>query len=791
MKKLAFSLFIITLLIPVFSVIAQENNITVRGKLIISGTDQPLEYATILLADTTTKNPITGTTTNESGVFELETNAQNFYIEISSMGFKTKTITTFSIANSVINLNTIALEEDTAQLDEVVVQAEKSQTVFKLDKRVFNVGKDLSTTGASALEVLNNVPSVNVNIEGAISLRGSQGVQILINGKPSVLTDQGSNALGTLTAEMIDRIEVITNPSAKYDAEGTSGIINIVLKKEEKRGLNGSVTLNVGTPTNHSVGISLNKRTEKFNLFTQMGVGRRTFPSERIFENQDNTTNTSLRSEGDGEKNETFYNVMLGTDYHLNDSNVFTLSGNFAYEIEDENSENFFTYSDVNSITDSWTRNESTEAINPKWQYDFQYKKDFNGDDEHSLLFSAMGNFFGKDQSSNFTDRTTLGDRDDLDQESSTDFKEARYTFKLDYTYPFADKFVLELGSQYVLNDVSNDYEVGTIIDGELVLNPDLTNVFNFNQNVLGVYGTFGYEEEKWGLKGGLRVENTDLETLLENTNEENTRNYTDLFPSAHVSYKISDNISLQSGYSKRIYRPRLWDLNPFFNIRNDFNVSTGNPNLNAEYTDSYEITSIFKIDKASFNVGVFHRYTKDVIEDVTIFEDGRTVSFPLNVGTNNTTGAELNFKYSPLDWATLTADLNWNTFDRKGTFEETSLDYNGTQWSTRATAKIKLPAGFDFEITGNYRSAYETIQGEQEDNLFADLGLRKKLFKGKLVANLSVRDIFESRVFESTTTQPSFSTYNRNQRGRFITFGISYGFGKGDAMEFSGQKRF
>ena len=264
---------------------AQLQTVTITGKVIEVG-GIPVEFATVLVANPADQKPITGTTTVEDGSFVLETEATDFYIEVSFIGYRKKTIENPTIVDGKIDLGTVTLTEDSQQLDEVVVEGEVSQTVFKLDKRVFNVGADLSSTGASALEVLNNVPSVNVSIEGAVSLRGSQGVQMLINGKPSAIANEQGNALGTLTADMIDRIEVITNPSAKYDAEGTSGIINIVLKKEEKKGLNGAVTLNTGVPNNHSLGLSLNKRTEKFNLFSQLGLGRRTFPSDNETENR-------------------------------------------------------------------------------------------------------------------------------------------------------------------------------------------------------------------------------------------------------------------------------------------------------------------------------------------------------------------------------------------------------------------------------------------------------------------------------------------------------------------------
>ena len=312
---------------------AQNGEIEITGTVIESG-GQPVAFATVLVGDKTSQKGITGTTTLDDGTFSLKTDAQDFFVEISFIGFEKKRFDNLVPANGKINLKKIVLEADAQQLSEVVVEGEVSRTQFKLDKRVFNVGKDISSTGASALEVLNNVPSVNVNIEGQISLRGSQGVQVLINGKPSILTGEGGNALGTITSDMIERVEVITNPSAKYDAEGTSGIINIVIKKEEREGFNGSISLNTGSPDNHSFGLSLNRRTERFNLFSQLGAGYRELPDDRENINRNLTSGTSIFSKGKEYRNEEFYNIILGTDYYINENNVLTLSGNFAYEIE-------------------------------------------------------------------------------------------------------------------------------------------------------------------------------------------------------------------------------------------------------------------------------------------------------------------------------------------------------------------------------------------------------------------------------------------------------------------------
>ncbi|KAA5823590.1 TonB-dependent receptor [Algibacter amylolyticus] len=784
LKNITFVLF------TLFSLNLASAQVIITGKVLESNANLPIEYATISVIDTNSKTPLTGTITAEDGTFSLKTNETNFYIEVSFMGYESKTIKQFDIVKNTINLKIITLSEDNQALDEVVIRAEKSSTEFKLDKRVFNVGADLSSTGASSLEVLNNLPSVNVNIEGEISLRGSQGVQILINGKPSVLASADGNALGSITADMIEKIEVITNPSAKYDAEGTSGIINIIIKKSEKRGINGSATLNFGVPNSNSFGLSVNKRTEKFNLFSQFGFGIRTYPNKTESINRDLVNDITVSSTGDGDFNEKFGNILIGTDYHINDYNIITLSGSYAYEIEDQDSKTNYNQTDeTNTITDSWLRNELTEADNPKLRYELQYKKSFKRHADQSLLFSALGNSFRKDQFSDFENTFTLGDNEDFKQKTRTDYTLADYTFKLDYTHPFLEKFTLETGSQYVINSVSNDFAVSDLQDGTYVNNPDLTNVFDFDQNVLGLYTTAAYEGDVWGLKLGFRLEHTNLSTLLQTTNESNGNDYTNLFPSIHTSYKISDDFSIQAGYSKRIRRPGLRELNPFSNIRNNFSIFTGNPDLQPEFTDSYEITSINKLGKASLNFSLYNRYTVDVVERISTFENNVSISTPENVGTNTTTGFEANGKYAPTNWFSFNGDFNINYFSRKGVFEATDFDFKGNQWSASLTTKFKLPADFDLEVSGDYQSKFKTVQSEIADNLFADLGLRKKILKGKVILNLSIRDAFASRINKTTTSQSDFYLFNSRQRGRFVTFGVSYGFGKGEAMQFSGQR--
>lgn len=769
---------------------AQKNALTITGTIVDKNSQQAIPFATIMVMHQRTEQILGGTTSAEDGTFNLSSPKDSFYLEVSFIGFNNLKIEAFTAKSNKIDLGTIELSEDKETLEEVVVRAEKSQTEFKLDKRVFNVGKDLSSTGASALEVLNNVPSVDVNIEGEVSLRGNTGVQILINGKPSILTSEQNNALGTITAEMIDKVEVITNPSAKYDAEGTSGIINIVMKKEDKHGLNGAISINTGFPHNHNIGLSLNHRSKKFNIFSQVGVGYKSWPRYNDNLNRNLTTGTSISSQGTEYRNEFFLNVALGADYYIDANNTITLSGDFSYEIEQQPSRFDFKNMLGDSLVSEWYREEKTHATNPKWQFELRYKRDFKDHKDHDLMVSALGSFFGKTLASDFKNVVTFGTEEDSYQQTQTAFKESEYTFNIDYVKPFGKHFKLEAGSQFVLFDTNNDYKVLDLVQNDWMVDSSQTNVFEYNQKVLGVYAIGSYESDKWGVQAGLRLEYTNLNTHLINTNQKNTQNYINLFPSAHVSYKVNQQFSLQAGYSRRINRPDLWDLNPFFNIRNNFMIRMGNPDLQPEFSNSYEINGIYILDKLSLNLSVYHLHTTDVMERVTAFDVSNNISTvrPMNIGTKWSTGAELNAKYNPTKWMTLTGNANYSYFIREGTFDNTSFNFSAHRWSAKLTAKFKLPWDIETEITGNYRSKFQTVQGEIGDNIFADFGIRKKIKGGKMVISFSIRDVFASRNRRSEIQQDNFYAYSFGQRGRFFRLGFSYGFGKGEAMQYSGR---
>lgn len=775
--------------------VVAENNIRkviITGKILEKDSETPIEYATISIHAPDGKL-ITGGISGKDGSFQLESPNKEFFIKVSFIGYESQEIKEFELNNNRVQLNAIHLASAHAQLDDVVVRAEKSQTVFKLDKRVFNVGKDLVGSGGSALDILNNVPSVDVSIEGTISLRGNSSVQMLINGKPSVMAS--SKTLGTITADMIERVEVVTNPSAKYDAEGTSGIINIILKKNNKKGLNGAVTANVGTPKNYSLGLSMNRRTEKLNLFTQLGIGDRRFLSDSYSKTINNKSNNQPQtiSKGDGEKNERFYNFILGADYRISKYQTLSVSGHYGFEDEKEYSTTDYSYSELSgSNTEEAQRKESTTAGNPKWQYEVNYTKEFADNKEHKLTASATGSFFGKDKTSIYTN-TGVGNFLRLnDEKVINDFSETEYSFQLDYTHPISEKSTWEAGAKMDINNNENKLVQHDKVGNNWEVNPNLSNQFHFDQNISALYSTYAFEGNHISFKLGVRAEHEYRKSELENTNEENKKNDTRFFPSFHTSYKFNDGFSLQAGYSKRIRRPHMWDINPFESYRDPLNINKGNPNLKPSLSDSFEITAISTFQSGSVNASLFYSVTDDVVDDVYVIDGNVTTSMPINVGKSKSTGIEINSKVDPFKWFTLLAEGNYRFYKRTGKYQDQDFDFSNKSWSARMTAKFKLPYHIDAEYKFRYRSKSESLQGYYKASSYSDFGVRKKFLKGKAVLNVSVKDIFNSRKrkFESKSTD--FYTYNEHQRhGRILVVGLSFGFGKGETMEYSGMKMF
>lgn len=753
----------------------------------VTSQGEPVEFCSvaILSSDSTV---IDGILTDSLGDFELKPRSFPVILRVSAIGYEKQFI---PISSSSKEAYKITLKRELTEFDEVVVQGEVSEMIFKLDKRVFNVGKDLSNSGGSALEVLNNVPSVEVTLEGAVKLRGSSGVQILINGKPSVVAESSGTGLGSITADMIEKIEIITNPSAKYDASGTTGIINIVLKKNAKKGFNGAVTINTGYPNNHSLGLSLNYRSKAVNLFGQFGVGYRTFVSERIGHNNDLTQSKKLSWDGDSEKNELFVNARIGANFYLNKYNTITISGNWARENETEFATwNYQLDEPLNNNYSVFSRKESTKAINPKWQFDLSHELQFKNKKEHKLNTSFVGSYFAKDKNSEFLNEVTSGTMSTNDQRSDSRFAFSNYSFQSDYTLPIDTGMTFEAGIKADIDNNTNKMDVFKNVANNWEIDTAYSNNFRFSINVISAYATFAKEWKKLGIKGGVRYEHT-LSNIKNEGVMGNTWDYFNFFPSFHTSYKFTPKTSVQLGYSRRIKRPNMWDLNPFISFRDNFNLSTGNPLLQPEFSNVVELTAIQNWKKHNLNGSIFYRHTTDVIEDIKRVENNVSISTVDNIGTSSLLGIELNYKVQIAKWFSIHSEGNFTYFQRFGQFESQKFDFENVVGSIRSTAKFKLKKGFEAQVSGRYISPRQNVFFKEGQVYYFDLGLKQKILKGKGVVNLSVRDVFASRMSISSINRDDLSYYSRSKRGRYIVIGFSYGFGKGETMHYGGFKRF
>ena len=742
--------------------------VTIKGTLIDGETKQSLEFATISVHNSKDSTLIGGGITDLDGKFSIESPSPDFYLALDFIGYKTTVVNDIPKPNEMkeIDMGLISLSPDGVKLDDIQITAERSETTFALDKKVFTVGKDLANRGGTAQEILDNVPSVTVDVEGNVSLRGSENVRILIDGKPSGLIGIGeSGGLRSIPSNLISQIEVVTNPSAKYEAAGTAGIINIVLKKDKRTGFNGSFEMTLGNPQQYGAGANINYRSGKVNWFASYNLQYREGPGSGVAYQNYYQGDSTLITQIDRamERTGLSHNMRFGADYFLTDNQTLTASLN--YRLGDDDNLNTITYRDLTvpgilstderiipSFDDPYTYRTDNETENEsKHEYSLDYRKKYkqkgkslsgrisyqdNGETEKSVFANQL-----------FQSGVSLGDIT-KQQISTNDENETRTLVQIDYKHPISKDSKIEIGGQTSLRDIRNDFEVSEKEGEEFVEITDRTNDFQYNEDVHAAYLIFGSKISKWSYQVGLRSEYSIVKTELIQTNEVNDRDYFGLFPSAFVNYELPAGQSLQVSYSRRIQRPRFWDLNPFFSFTDERNFFSGNPNLDPEYTDSYE-TQYIKIFEAG-NIGgsIYYRHTEDArqrIKEVDPIE-GTSVTMPVNLATQDNVGLELLFSYSGLDWLRLDGNTNFFRAQTEGEFNGQNFDADTYSWSGRLTSRFTFWNGADFQIRTNHRGGRETAQGTRGAVTSIDLGFTKDLLNKNLTLTLSVRDLFNSR---------------------------------------------
>ena len=750
------------------------SKISLEGNVVDLDSQEGLEYATISLRNDLRPQMVQGGITDANGNFKLEIFPGKYNITVEYIGFDTFILEDVILRENK-NLGKIDLSFAAESLEGVELVGERTEVEIRLDKRIYNVGKDITVRGGSVSDVMDNIPSVSVDVEGNISLRGNDNVRILINGKPSGLVGlSGPQGLRQLPAESIEKVEVVTSPSARYEASGTAGILNIILKKEELKGLNGSVIANAGLPKNLGGTVSLNWRTNKLNLFStttysdSKSLGGGIFNSQYFNRNEPDTYTNETRDYNRNRKN---FFINLGAEYYFNDDTSLTLSG--FVRRSDNTSENETLIENLDSnqnILNAFGRFQDEEEQDNSSQFTANFTKKFD-DNGHELVIEVQSEKSTEDES-DFADNTNV-----FDQSSSTEEEQRRTLVQLEYVYPIDENTQFELGYRGNFSQQETDYQVFDIIDNSNEINLDLTNFLVFKQNVNAAYTQFGKKVDKFSYLLGLRMENTHIVIDQRTSNEFKEKKYTDWFPTLNLSYEFSDSENITLGFSRRIRRPRSWSLNPFRSLTSLTFYRQGNPDLDPSYSNTYDFGYLKRWEKFTFNGSVYYQKATQVITriteatgDIVVVSEDPLVEVPalrstsVNLSDNDRIGTEFTLTYVPTRKVRISG--NFNIFNSKtvGTFEEVDFGAEIVSWFARINSSFPLPFGLTSQLRAFYRGPRANAQTKSQGVFSMSGAINKNLFDKKATLSVRASDIFNSSIGKSTTLTEQFTNYTEFQ---------------------------
>jgi outer membrane receptor protein involved in Fe transport len=774
--------YVLILLLFSFFVNAQTNlnhKGTLSGK-IIEEKSESLPFANITVLDANRKI-LTGGITSENGEFTL-TNVplEKLMVEISYNGYLTfsKEIV-LDATNRKCNLGNVKLELNSAQLSEVVIVGEKSSLTFKRDKKIFNIGKDVLAQSNSALEVLENIPSVSVDVNGQVSLRGNPNVMILINGRQSGLTL--NNALDQIPAINIENIEIITNPSASFEATGSAGILNIVLKKNKKDGINGQVSLRAGIPTDSRIGTSINFKTKKFNAFATIGM-RNTDYEGKYSTNQISNQlgiDTTLKQNEKENRNDEGKSFYGGFDYFFNDKNSITVAYNINKTEDTDSSIINYDYYSKNELNRKLVRDGNSKEKRSYNQLEFSYLKNFDRKGR-KLTIDFQYDFWNSIKDWDINTNKTFPNIENLGQ-MRTNNKNGNKDFALqtDYVTPLKDKAKLEFGLKGERRNVTNNYLAESFIAEQWTVYDKLDNDLDYNETIGAAYIQYGNEIGKFDYLVGLRNEYTSVK--IEDLNQLFTKNveYNNLFPNVHLGYSISEKAGLQLSYSRRINRPSIWDLNPFNEIKDFTFQIVGNPNLNPAYTNAFELGVNKNFEKVSLNSSLYYHTTKDFFQNY-IFQDSKNsfVSKPINLESENKYGFETSVNYNPIKRLSFNSSFNWYKFYQKGTFEDQDFDFSNHFWKFQFRTKVKIPKDINFQVFFDYQGENKNAQTTTNSIYYVNLSLNKSFLSNKLTIAFNASNILDSRIEKQLTTNQDYILNRKSSRNaERYNFSILYRF--------------
>ena len=787
--------FIIFLLTTSFSLpfnsIAQDSTASVEGTVIDLASRRPIEFATISLISLGDSSQSFQTVSDKKGRFRIEGADTGYYILRSSfIGYTIQNSPAFHIKNMGENyqFGNIELVSATGTLEGITVTARRQSLVTGIDRKVYNVDQDIMSRSGSASDILKNIPSVEVDIEGEVLLRGSGDVMILINGKPSPLMGRSrADILQQLPANTIERIEVITNPSARYRPDGVSGIINIVLKKNTKNGFNATLNANAGNRDRYNTGINLNYRPKKINLFANYNYRRDTRLRYTDLSRQYTDTITGdysgfFRQQSNQRNRPRGHLASAGFDYSLSEQSSFGISGNIFYRKQVKND---FTYNhffnDQDQLTEQFERVRYGPEDEKERAFSVFFTHKFKGD-EHELHIEFNNDRSEEIEDNEFTNIFYVPRSDKLYDNTLTTVIDRENQLTIDYSRPLGESAALEIGydGQYDLSDLDFYGEYYDTIQRSFVKDLARSNQFIFNQDINAIYSTIKKSFEKWSFSTGLRAEWVKNQGRLITLDSLVKNRYFKIYPTIHLAYSPASGREFQLNYSKRVNRPDADELNPFPEYRDPRNLQSGNPALLPEIIHSVEFGFKWQYRKISFVPSIYYRQKVNGYTNVTkTLDDTILLTRRENLARDRSAGLELIFSARAGSW--FSTNLSSNIFYNR--IEAATAGFNASRsifsMSTNFSANFNITKTTMAQVGTNYRSARLTAQGKTYPTTVFNLGIRQDMLQNKLSVNLTVSDLFSSLKQRNELETNRFRQTARNRRdGRVIYLGASFRFG-------------
>lgn len=784
---------------------ANETDGKIKGIVMDGELGGPLEFVTVQVKAKGSDKIVQGSVTGSDGNYTIGGLKKGEYVvTFSYIGYEevSKNIS-ISSDNQILSLGELTLAEDTNQLGEVEVVAKRPQMRFEIDRKVFDATQDIAAEGGSASDLLSNIPSVEVDNEGSVSLRGNSSVTIWINGKASGLTaDNQADILDMMPAGDIKQVEVITNPSARYSPEGTAGIINIILKDDRKPGYYGSVKVGADTDGGYQASGNINYSSSKVDAYANLNYRNREFKGGGITSRLNTTDNSFLDQTNDSKRQHNNWFGRFGATWHI------TKSDDLAFNVTGmtgggDNSENIH-YNSIDSQKNTiYTSDRITNGDSDMKMYNLELNYVHKFSENSNIDLMVSNNQWRRDGMNIFRQSTVYTDpsqtANPLYQTQENEIKDKTWEVQADYTNKISDMARIEAGYKgtFQRNASPVDTYTGTTAE-DIRQDESLYNRFLYNQDVHALYMTYGGKWNKLSYQAGLRGEYWRVDTRSLDFDQEFNgkasetfeKDYFKLFPSAFISYALPKNNELQVNYTRRLRRPWGGQLNSFRNISDASNISFGNPELTPEYSHSFELNYIKSWESGhTLSLSGYYRSTDDVIQRIRFLnmEDNVMYTTSENVAKSQASGLEIVGKdklFKILDLTT-TVNLYYSKLDGfsylpQGAETPVIGDTDESfAWNVRMIANLSLPWGISLQGTGNYNSKQLMAQGHREPNYSVDLGLRKSFLSDKLTLSINARDLLDSRKFRTVTAGDGFWQDSENWRGgRRVGFTLTYNFG-------------